>query len=309
MTTETAAPKLATLKYQVQQILHADADTTIMKIGDQKAFGTAYVLKVVKRAGEDEEEEEPEAKKPKKKDAPPPPGPEALEASLARAAACHEASEKLSHPSLLKYFDYKTKKNWLFQVTRGELLMEYVNGASLDKVASFQLPDLVLIAQEVVAGLAHMQRRGVLHGDLRPAHILLSRSGQVKVIGYGMSLLKKREHLVGSRLYLAPESIKSKELSEKTDIYAFGAVMYHLMTGQPANVGKREFGDSGKIPTPQALNPKITTALNNVLVACLQGPPEKRPESMFDVQEQLKAAAKGMSLQDRSLRGITAPSE
>jgi serine/threonine-protein kinase len=301
-------PKLSSLKYQVQGILHTDAAAAIMSVADQKDLATRYAIKVMKReeaGGDDDEEEESIEERAARKRSGVKSDPEAFDRACARAAACAQAGEKVSYKSLLKYYDFRVKKNWLFQTVRGDLLMEFVPGASLDTLAKkLEVADLVLIARDVAAALAHLHRRGVLHGDLKPSKILLGRNGQPKVLGFGLSLVPEKKWAMGSKLYAAPEQIRDKVLDEKTDLYSFGATFYHLLTGRPANSATRQMGEGGKIALPQTLNPKIITALSNILVSCLQSIPDKRPDSFFDLQAPIDSVIDTMQIGERSLRGL-----
>ncbi len=281
------APKLSGMKYLVESILSTDGNSTVMRIGDQGALGKPYALKILKREGPEDD----------------------YPIDLARAAA--EASPKLGHPAILRYHDYRVKRTLLFQVSRAELLMEYVAGSSLDKIANLKVGPGILIFRQVAAALAHMHRRGVLHGDLTPANVLLSRTGQVKVAGYGLSLATARPQGKqgplprGTKPYQAPEQAKDDTLDEKTDLYNLGATMYHALTGKPP-AARRPDGDVVKLTTPSAVNPKITPALNNLIVALLQAQPGKRPDDMFGVEQQLEAMAQEQGLDDESLKGLAA---
>jgi serine/threonine-protein kinase len=274
-------PKFRDIKLLVQGIIRADATGTIMRIGDQNNLGKLYAMKVVKR---DEPADD-------------------LYVELAR---CHcEASAKVSHPALLGYYDFQTRRQW-FKVVRAELLMEYVVGKSIDQLPDLELAHLVQIFRQAAAGLAHLHRREMRHGDLQPSHIMLTRSGEVKVLGYGLNLLSDplRANFKFNRAYLAPEQAKAKAVSDKADIYSLGAVMYQAMTGQPANIGRRAEGELEKIPTPSRLNPAISPLMNNILVHCLQSQPDKRPASMYDLQLKLDEAAKEMGADEVSLKGL-----
>lgn len=276
-------PTFGGIKVLVEGVLHADDSGTIVRIGDQRAMGKKYAMKVVRR-------EEPG---------------DDLYVELAR---CHcEASQKLGHPALLKYHDFRLKRSW-FKVVGAELLMEYVAGKSLDGLTGLGAGHLVQVFRQAAAGLAHMHRRDVRHGDLQPAHLLLSRSGEVKVLGYGLNLLSPgaREKFPFARAYLAPEQAKAKLVSDKADVYSLGAVMYHLLTGQSANVGRRAEGDLEKIPRPARLNPAIVGALDELLIGCLQSQPQRRPESMYAVSQVLDEVAKEMGTAELSLRGLAA---
>jgi serine/threonine-protein kinase len=153
-----------------------------------------------------------------------------------------------------------------------------------------------------------MHRRGVIHGDVRPANVLLSRTGQVKVRRYGVSLVpeKLRAEVVPSGVYTAPEQAREKLLDAQTDLYGLGATMYHALTGRPPASGPAGRSEGKKISMPSALNVRIPSILNNLIVACLQSQPSKRPPDMYEAVKQLEAMAKDLAVADDALVGLTA---
>src|SRR5438046_5915290 len=138
----------------------------------------------------------------------------------------------LDHPNLIKVYTLETVKDWLFRVKKAHLLIEYVNGKTLDTVPRVPIPQLVQIFVQVSAGLVHMHRRGICHADLKPNNILLSRSAEVKVIDYGLAWIKgePKGRVQGTPEYMAPETARHGHVNERTDIYNFGATMYRLTT-------------------------------------------------------------------------------
>ena len=118
----------------------------------------------------------------------------------------YEASQKLNHPAIAKIYDCRLKQSW-FRVTGVELLMEYVDGKTLDEIEAPELGQLVLIFCQVASALAHMHRRGVYHGDLKPSNIMLSKNGQVKLIDFGTAWIRGQEknRVQGTPQYMAPE--------------------------------------------------------------------------------------------------------
>jgi serine/threonine-protein kinase len=274
------APKLSGMKYLVEAILSTGEKDTVMRIGDQGNLGKQYALKVIRRESKEDD----------------------VALDCARAAA--ECSPKLGHPAILRYHDFRLRKAWLFLVKRGELLMEYVNGKSIDQLRDLKISHWALIFREVAVAVAHMHRRGVRHGDITPSHILLSKSGQVKVLGYGLSAVRERnkDAVLGTKAYLAPEAAKEKVLDDRTDVYGLAATMYHMLTGQP--VGRRGDGEGGKIATPTALNPRVPVDLNNLIVTCLSSSPARRPEGMYDVQVRLDALVKSLRAEESPLKGL-----
>src|SRR6185369_6726117 len=106
--------------------------------------------------------------------------------------AQHEfrVAQKLNHANLIKVYALETPRDWLFRIRKVHLLIEYVNGKTLDTVPRLSMPRLVQVFARIAAGVAHMHRRGVFHADLKPNNILLSRTGDVKIIDYGLAWVK-----------------------------------------------------------------------------------------------------------------------
>src|SRR6266545_5873705 len=102
--------------------------------------------------------------------------------------AQHEfrVAQLLDHPNLIKVYALETVKDWLFRVRKVHLLIEYVNGKTLDSIPKLPIPQLVQVFVKVAAALVHMHRRGVCHADLKPNNLMLSRAGDVKVIDFGL---------------------------------------------------------------------------------------------------------------------------
>ena len=113
----------------------------------------------------------------------------------------------LTHPNLIKIHALEVKRDWLFRVRKVHLLIDYVNGKTLDSVPRLSMPRLVQIFAKMAAGLMHMHRRGVYHADIKPNNILLSRTGDVKIIDYGLAWIKGEDkgRVQGTPEYMAPE--------------------------------------------------------------------------------------------------------
>src|SRR5262249_49338750 len=152
---------------------------------------------------------------------------------------------------------------------------------------------------------------GVLHGDVTARRIMLTNTGAVKVMGYGQSLLDNQGHRTANPQFAAPEQIREKALDEKTDVYGVGALMYAILTAKSPNL-RRERGGGGddqavKLPKPSTLNKRIPTALDDLIMACVQRQPAKRPETMYDVVKSLEELARSLRLEDSMLKGVAAP--
>jgi serine/threonine protein kinase len=206
MTTKVSGtPKFAGMKYRVVNTLGSGAGSTILLISDKTAGGKRYALKVVRK-------QEPED-----------------EVYVQQALTEFEAAKKLNHPAIAKVFDCRMKKAW-FKIKGVELLLEYVDGKTLDEIEAPELNQLVLIFCQVSSALTHMHRRGVFHGDLKPSNIMLTKTGQVKLIDFGTAWVRGQEknRIQGTPNFIAPEQANEKTVDEKTDIYELIVSSLHI---------------------------------------------------------------------------------
>ena len=280
MANVTTTPKFSGMKYRVVNTLGTGAGSTILLISDKTAGGKRYALKVVRK-------QEPED-----------------EVYVQQALTEFEAAKKLNHPAIAKVHDCRLKKSW-FKVRGVELLMEFVEGKTLDEIEAPELGQLLLMFCHVASAMTHMHRRGVFHGDLKPANIMLTKTGQVKLIDFGTAWIRGQEknRIQGTPQYIAPEQATEKVVNEKTDIYNLGATMYRMFTGRFPQQGIPKPGDDRKLVAPQKLNPRLPDGLSELLIACLSVDPSKRPASMFEIRDQLINIAKKKGLSEVDLRG------
>lgn len=210
-------------------------------------------------------------------------------------------ARKLDHPNLIKiYFLEKLKRFGFFGGVREvRLLIEYVNGKTLDNYKMLPIPALVQIFARVAAGLAHMHRRGVYHADLKPGNIMLSRAGDVKIIDYGLAWIRGelKNRVQGTPEYMAPEQATKRIVNERSDIFNLGATMYRLITFRhiPPVIAPSASGTislKGKAWTAQLkpvleLNSEAPQALADLIHKCLAYNAAERPEFVTDVQRVL----------------------
>ncbi|MFO0910965.1 MAG: serine/threonine-protein kinase [Isosphaeraceae bacterium] len=224
---------------------------------------------------------------------------------IEQAKTEYAVAQKLKHPAIAKIYDMRYRRSW-FKIAGVELLMEYVDGKTLDEIEAPEMGQLVLIFCQVASALTHMHRRGVYHGDLKPSNIMLSKNSQVKLIDFGTCWIKgeSKGRVQGTPQYMAPEQATEKIVDARTDIYNFGATLYRMFTGRFANQGIPKAGDgSRKLPAPIQINPKIPGTLNETILACLELSPERRPAGMFEIHHQLVAVAKYLGLEAEDLKG------
>ncbi len=213
----------------------------------------------------------------------------------------YQIAQKLDHPNLIKIHVLEKVKTLglIGKVKEVKQLIEFVNGSTLDGFKAFPQPILLQIFRDVAGGMMMMHSRNICHGDLKPGNIMLSRSGNVKVIDYGLSWVKGEEkrRIQGTPEYMAPEQVRNRIVNEKTDIFNFGATLYRLITGHhiPSAVPSGEFA----VPISEDIwrnrlkpvldrNPGCSQRLASLVDKCLMFKPAQRPECMSQVHETLE---------------------
>ena len=260
-------------KFQVVGTLGSGAHSTILHVR-RSADGKNYALKVVPVGG-------PEDQK-----------------YLDQAEHEFRVAGMLDHPNLIKVYALEPVKDWMFRTRKAHLLIEYVNGKTLDVCPRIPMPRLVQVFKCVADGLVHMHRRQVCHADLKPNNIMLSRTGDVKVLDFGLAWIKGdgKNRVQGTPEYMAPETGKHRMVNERTDIYNFGATMYRLVTWRlpPSAVSQEDGGIPIDAKTWQRLlkpvqeyNPQAPPALCDLIHRCLSFNAQQRPERMSEVQNAL----------------------
>jgi serine/threonine protein kinase len=158
-------------------------------------------------------------------------------ARIARKMFFNEARMvgKLQHPNILPIYDAGEENGQYYVV------MEHVQGART--LAAYCRPDNLLRVDDVVKivyqcarALQYAHRRGVIHRDIKPSNIMLTRDNDVRIIDFGIAILRdadvsRIEGIAGSPSYMSPEQVESAEITAASDIYSLGAVMYELLTG------------------------------------------------------------------------------
>jgi serine/threonine protein kinase len=224
--------------------------------------------------------------------------------------AQHElrVAKMLDHPNLIKVYALESVRDWLFRVRKAHLLIEYVNGKTLDTVKGLSLPRLAQIFERLAEGLVHMHRRGVFHADLKPNNILLSKTGDVKIIDFGLAHIKgeSKGRVQGTPEYMAPEQARSGTVNERTDLYNLGATMYRLVTWRlppstlPAADGMTVTAKvfQNMLKPVHELNPECPKELCQLIERCLSFTAQNRPERVSEVQGALDKLAEELVQSD-----------
>ncbi|MBL8880740.1 MAG: serine/threonine protein kinase, partial [Phycisphaerales bacterium] len=219
---------------------------------------------------------------------------------VAQAETEFAVSQAIDHPVLRKCHEIVRIRKWL-KVSELFLIMEYVEGETLEQLCPDRMADIVALFIKVADGLNAMHRAGYAHCDVKPINILLMENHEPKIIDFGQScaLGTVKERIQGTPDYIAPEQLERKPIDHRTDIYNLGATMYWVVTGkafatkmQVAPVGTKKIevdARRGSEP-PHELNPKVPLALSSLILECCEEGPEARPRDMKQVIARLEVA-------------------
>src|ERR1700730_6507351 len=221
----------------------------------------------------------------------------------------------LNHPNICSLFDVGSQNGTDF------LVMECIEGESLaDRLAKGPLPkeQVLRIGAEIADALDKAHRSGVVHRDLKPGNIMLTKTG-AKLLDFGLakatvsstgavplpgvpasSPVTEHGTIVGTFQYMSPEQIEGKELDGRSDIFSFGAVLYEMLTGQRAFGGKSQLSVASAILEKEAspissIKPMTPPALDHAIKKCLAKVPDERWQSASDLASELKWIAEGGS--------------
>src|ERR1700693_414329 len=223
----------------------------------------------------------------------------------------------LNHPHICTLYDTGHQDGIDF------LVMEYLEGETLAQrllKGALPLEQVLQYAIEISDALDKAHRKGVTHRDLKPGNIMLTKTG-TKLLDFGLAKLKQevapanvplselptakdpltaQGSLVGTLQYMAPEQLEGKEVAARTDIFAFGTVVYEMATGKKCFEGKSQASLIASIlqiapPPISSLQPMTPPALDRVIKRCLAKEPDERWHAAKDLCDELKWIAGGSS--------------
>ena len=206
---------------------------------------------------------------------------------------------RLSHPNVVRIYDTGEEGG------RPYIVMELVDGESLAELVHREGPlapeQAVHLVLQACAGLEAAHQAGLVHRDVKPGNLLLSRDGVLKIADFGIARAHDATRLtltgtvLGTAAYLAPEQALAEEVTAAADVYALGAVLYELLTGVPPRRGETLAAALAAHADPvtpvRDVKPDVPAALESVVMRSLARMPEFRPGSAADLARQLRAAA------------------
>ncbi|MFO0592623.1 MAG: protein kinase [Polyangiaceae bacterium] len=212
-------------------------------------------------------------------------------AALARFRSEVKLARRVTHPSVARVFDIGDEGGERY------LTMELIDGEPLGttiaRAGRLGAARAIEIACAVCAGLGAAHSAGVIHRDLKPDNILLARDGRVVVTDFGIARaagadVKSTGAIVGTPAYMAPEQVEGKPVDARADLYALGAVLFEMLTGEAPWVGDNAFTVAAARllhppPNPRAKRPDLPPDLAAIVVRALGRKAEERFASAADV--------------------------
>src|SRR5262245_6001163 len=199
-------------------------------------------------------------------------------------------ARRVAHPNVCRVYDIGEVEGQHF------LSMEFIDGddlsALLKKVGRLPGDKAVEIARQLCAGLAAAHEDGVLHRDLKPANVMIDERGRPRITDFGLAVvseeLRGEEAKAGTPAYMAPEQLTGKEVTQHSDIYSLGLVLYELFTGKRVFAAKStqeliSLHEKSTPPTPSSHVKDIDPLAERVILRCLEKDPKARPASAVQV--------------------------
>ena len=207
-----------------------------------------------------------------------------------------QAAGKLSHPNIVSMYDVGFDQGYHY------IVMEYIEGETLKEYITrherLSIDNAVKFTIAIAEGLEHAHAMGIVHCDIKPHNVLITKQGRIKVTDFGIAramnagtTMMYTNSIMGSAHYLSPEQASGKPVNGSTDIYSLGAVLYEMLTGRVPYEGETPISVALKhvrerlIP-PTRYNPSIPTLLEAAVIKALA----KRPEDRFSNITEMIAA-------------------
>ncbi len=239
---------------------------------------------------------------------------DASEEEKARFIQEAKAASALNHPNVCTIYDIKDVDEKMF------IVMEYVEGKTLrDAKQDMDVSRAVDIVAQVADGLAAAHEKGIVHRDIKADNIMVRPDGRAQIMDFGLaklpgvSLLTKAGSTIGTTAYMSPEQAQGGLADHRTDIFSLGVLLYELLAGRLPFRGAHEAAVMYEVinvdpAPPSAVKPEVLTALDRIVMKCLEKDQVKRYQAAADLAADLRRFARdpegipSQRLADKSLQ-------
>jgi serine/threonine-protein kinase len=213
------------------------------------------------------------------------------------------AAANLNHQNIVAVHDWGSVDGIYYMV------MEYVAGLSVREIlhaegllAPAQAADVI---EQTLAALQHAHRQGIVHRDVKPENLMVTRDGVVKVADFGLARafadaqITEAGNVIGTVQYLAPEQLQGEPADPRTDLYALGVVAFELLTGRLPFTGETPMAIAYQhihepMPRPSSANPAVPASLDGWVASVTEKQRELRPESASEARRDLETEARSL---------------
>lgn len=231
-----------------------------------------------------------------------------------------QSAAGLSHPNIVSVYDV---------IDEGKLhyiVMELIEGITLksyiQKKGRLEVKETIGIAIQVAQGIAAAHEQHIIHRDIKPQNMIISKDGKVKVADFGIARAVSAQTMTSSAMgsvhYISPEQARGGFSDERSDIYSLGVTMYEMVTGRVPFEGDNTVAIAlahleDVVVPPSVYNPEIPVSLERIILRCMEKKPERRYRSAQDVITDLRAALirpsevgnSPVDVEERALNGET----
>jgi serine/threonine protein kinase len=206
-----------------------------------------------------------------------------------------KAAMRLAHPNIVRLYNFEDTPQMKY------ILMEYIDGESLSVAASQRTgrrlaeSEVIRYMTEVCDALIYAHRENIIHRDIKPGNLLLTKAGHVKLADFGIALIHEKADLdsdtaPGTPSYMSPEQIRRRQLDGRTDIYSLGVSMYELLAGRLPFRDKDSRFDVNMMPGPID---GVSDWLNAIIMKCLRTEPDGRWTDAEELRDVLSGKKEG----------------
>ena len=226
-----------------------------------------------------------------------------------------KAAASLSHPNIVGVLDQGWNQGGTPCVF---IVMELVEGATLRdyliEQGALPVERVLQLLMPVASALANAHRIGIVHRDMKPENILVSKEGRIKIADFGLArgallgatMTAESSVILGSVSYLSPEQVQRGVADARSDVYSLGIVTFELLTGQkpyqgedPVQIAIRHVND--RVPAPSTLNSAISKEIDDLVLRATDTDPDKRPRDCGALLEELRALSEKIDPRKRQL--------
>lgn len=220
-----------------------------------------------------------------------------------------KSASSMDHPNIVQVLDAgettETDENGV-KHTYAFLVMEYVDGLELSKLVArgpLKVPEAIRVTKELLSAVEFAHNKGIVHRDIKPDNIMLTRAGKVKVLDFGIARavaetfddIATTTSILGTAAYFSPEQAQGQKVDIRTDIYAIGIVLFEMLTGKIPFTGDTAVAVAHQHihahpPAPSSINPKVSLALDQVVFTALAKDKADRFQTTAEFGRELRLA-------------------